>query len=224
MYFNPPWSRNVATNITKLFNDLIRKHFKKGTLMGRLFNKNTVKLSYSCTRNVKSILVAHNKKILAEKEKVRERGEEAPECNCRGGPGACPAGGVCLREEVVYEATVTAPGAESKLYYGSAATSLKTRVNNHKCDFKNRTREHNTTLATHVWKLKDQGLVPDIKYRVVARAKAYSPTARRCGLCVAEKLVIAKGDTRVMLNKRSEISNKCRHRNKFTLTSRLGKG
>ena len=42
--------------------------------MGRLFNKNTVKLSYSCTRNVKSILAAHNKKILAEKEKVRERG------------------------------------------------------------------------------------------------------------------------------------------------------
>ena len=77
------------------------------------------------------------------------------------------------------------------------------------------------TLSTHVWKLKDQGLVPDIKYRVVARAKAYSPTSRRCGLCVAEKLVIAKGDTRVMLNKRSEISNKCRHRNKFTLASRL---
>ena len=51
---------------------------KKGTLMGRLFNKNTVKLSYSCTRNVKSILAAHNKKTLAEKEKVKGRGEEAP--------------------------------------------------------------------------------------------------------------------------------------------------
>ena len=46
--------------------------------MGRLFNKNTVKLSYSCTRNVKSILAAHNKKTLAEKEKVKGRGEEAP--------------------------------------------------------------------------------------------------------------------------------------------------
>ena len=25
LYFNPPWSRNVATNITKLFHGLIRK-------------------------------------------------------------------------------------------------------------------------------------------------------------------------------------------------------
>ena len=87
----------------------------------------------------------------------------------------------------------------------------------HKCDFRNRGRQHSTTLSTHVWSLKDQGLEPDVRYRIVARAKAYSPVTRRCGLCVAEKLAIAKGDPRFMLNKRSEIAGKCRHKNKRPL-------
>ena len=56
--------------------------------MGRLFNKNNLKVSYSCTRNVKSILAAHNKKVLRESEDTRRDGEE--KCNCRGGPGSCP--------------------------------------------------------------------------------------------------------------------------------------
>ena len=219
IYFTPPWSNNVATNISRMFQGLVAKHFKKGTLMGRLFNKNNLKVSYSCTRNVKSILAAHNKKVLRESEK--RRGGEDGKCNCRGGPGNCPAGGVCMTEEVVYEATVTAPGVEEKRYFGSAATSLKLRVNNHKCDFRNRGRQHSTTLSTHVWSLKDQGLEPEVRYRIVARAKAYSPVTRRCGLCVAEKLAIAKGDPRFMLNKRSEIAGKCRHKNKHVLASRL---
>ena len=126
-----------------------------------------------------------------------------------------------MTEEVVYEATVTAPGVEERRYFGSAATSLKLRVNNHKCDFRNRGRQHSTTLSTHVWSLKDQGLEPEVRYRIVARAKAYSPVTRRCGLCVAEKLAIAKGDPRFMLNKRSEIAGKCRHKNKHVLASRL---
>ena len=33
MYFNPPFSPCVQTNITRMFNNLLEKHFKKGTLM-----------------------------------------------------------------------------------------------------------------------------------------------------------------------------------------------
>ena len=154
---------------------------------------------------------------IPEWKEQKRRGGEGEKCNCRGGPGNCPADGVCMTEEVVYEATVTAPGVEERRYFGSAATSLKLRVNNHKCDFRNRGRQHSTTLSTHVWSLKDQGLEPDVRYRIVARARAYSPVTRRCGLCVAEKLAIAKGDPRFMLNKRSEIAGKCRHKNKFLL-------
>ena len=50
-WFNPPYSSQVSTNLTKFFNHLIRKHFKKDTLLGKLFNTNNLKLSYSTTSN-----------------------------------------------------------------------------------------------------------------------------------------------------------------------------
>ena len=41
--------------------------------------------------------------------------------------------------------------------------------------------------------------------------------AKRCNLCLAEKLAILQADQRTLLNKRSEFVSKCRHRNKFKL-------
>ena len=46
IWFNPPCSKNVATNIEKEFFGLIRIHFPKQHPFNRLFNKLTVKLSY----------------------------------------------------------------------------------------------------------------------------------------------------------------------------------
>ena len=62
--FNPPYSKNVATNIGKEFFNLLRIHFPKQHPLHHLFNKNTVKLSYSCTINMDGIIKAHNAKIL----------------------------------------------------------------------------------------------------------------------------------------------------------------
>ena len=56
------------------------------------------------------------------------------------------------------------------------------------------------------------------------KARPYSTTARKCALCTAEKVYIEKGDEAMMLNKKSEISNKCSHRNKHLLDSVLDKG
>ena len=39
-----------------------------------------------------------------------------------------------------------------------------------------------------------------------------------------EKLFIARGDERVMLNKKSEIGNKCRHRNRHLVGAMLDNG
>ena len=46
---------------------------------------------------------------------------------------------------------------------------------------------------------------------------AYTSGAKRCNLCLAEKLAILQADQRTLLNKRSEFVSKCRHRNKFKL-------
>ena len=65
-WYNPPYSKNVETNIGKEFFRLVTLHFPKHHPLHCLFNKNTVKLSYSCMMNMDSIVKAHNKKTLAK--------------------------------------------------------------------------------------------------------------------------------------------------------------
>ena len=45
IWFNPPFSVNVKTNVGKLFMRLIDKHFPSHHKFHKLFNRNNVKLS-----------------------------------------------------------------------------------------------------------------------------------------------------------------------------------
>ena len=49
IWFNPPFSKNVSTNIgcKKFLNGLINKHFPPQNKLHKIFNRNTLKLSYS---------------------------------------------------------------------------------------------------------------------------------------------------------------------------------
>ena len=55
IWYNPPFSLNVKTNVGKLFFKILRNNFPKTNSLSKMFNKNTVKISYSCTRNVHNI-------------------------------------------------------------------------------------------------------------------------------------------------------------------------
>ena len=52
IWFNPPFSQNVKTNIGKLFFKLMRKNFPKNHKFRKMFNLNTLKLSYSLMTNL----------------------------------------------------------------------------------------------------------------------------------------------------------------------------
>ena len=65
LWFNPPFSLNVKTNIGKKFFAILDKHFPKENPLSKLFNRKTVKLSYSCMQSMKSFISGHNKKILS---------------------------------------------------------------------------------------------------------------------------------------------------------------
>ena len=67
--------------------------------------------------------------------------------------------------------------------------------------------------------LKDNGKTHDIKWRVVQKAKAYSNITKRCSPCLEEKARRITADRRSSLNKRSEVISKCRHQNKFMLST-----
>ena len=47
-WFNPLYSQNVKTNIGKTFLNLVKKHFPRDHKLYKIFNRNTLKLSYSC--------------------------------------------------------------------------------------------------------------------------------------------------------------------------------
>ena len=64
LWFNLPHSKLVKTNIGKIFLRLINKHFLPTHKYRKIFNRNTIKISYSCMPNIKSKISTHNYKIL----------------------------------------------------------------------------------------------------------------------------------------------------------------
>ena len=52
----------VSTNVAKAFLKLVTKHFPKSHKLHKLFNRNTVKVSYSCMNNMSKVIKRHNKK------------------------------------------------------------------------------------------------------------------------------------------------------------------
>ena len=64
IWFNPPYSRNAITNVAKSFLNLLDHHFPKSNKLHKIFNRNTVKVSYSYTESISSIISSHNKKLI----------------------------------------------------------------------------------------------------------------------------------------------------------------
>ena len=50
-YYNQPFRNCVKTNIKKEFPKVVSKYFPKSGIYGKIFNKNTIKISYSCMLN-----------------------------------------------------------------------------------------------------------------------------------------------------------------------------
>ena len=215
IWYNPPFDKNVSTNIGKSFLNLIRKHFPKKSRFHKIFNKNTVKVSYSCMPNVKSIISSHNRKILNPTNNLQQE----KTCNCIR-KETCPMEEKCLTENVIYEATITTPEPDNtvKKYIGLCETSFKKRFVNHKKSFNHERYKNSTTLSTEFWRLKDANLNPTITWRIVRTAPSFHLTSKKCQLCLAEKFEIANHtNPEILLNKRSEVIAKCRHERRFKL-------
>ena len=99
IWFNPPHCRSVKTNVGKIFLKLIKKHFLKDNSLNKIFNKNTVKVSYSCMDNISSIIQSHNKNILSPVSNTKYGS------NCRS-KESCPLQNKCLTPKIVYRADV----------------------------------------------------------------------------------------------------------------------
>ena len=211
----PPFSRNVRTNVGEQFLKLIDKNFPKTHPLGKLINRNTVKLSYRCMPNMKQKISNHNLKV--QKEETDRQTDYG--CNCSGVMGPCPMEGHCLVNSVVYRAEVTTQNNRTSTYTGLTSNTFKKRFYGHRHSFKNRNSEHSTTLPSHFWDLKDQNLNYEIKWNIVDRAQAFNPTTKKCRLCIREKHHIIFQPEDASLNDRSELFSTCRHRKKQLLAN-----
>ena len=215
MYFNPPYSLNVKTNIGKQFLQLIDKHFPPQHKCHKLFNRKNLKVSYCCMPNMEKILKGHNSDMLKVKN------PEKRNCNCRIRRN-CPLNGECLTKCVVYTAEVKVD-KDSKIYYGSCNGPFKERFNNHTKSFKNKKYCDETKLSQFIWKMKEKKKKLEISWSILKKCRPYRAGARRCDLCLTEKLAIIQGNEKKMINKRSEIANKCRHYKSFSYSRILEK-
>ena len=219
IWFNPPFCKTVETKVGKIFLELIDRHFHEGHRYRKIFNRNTIKVSYSCVDNMEMIIKKHNGKI------SRNSTEAAAErtCDCRD-VEQCPLEGNCLATNVVYSATVTSSingrNESKKTYIGLTEPPFKKRFTVHKRTFNHRNTPNDTSLSKYVWNLKDMGAAWEIKWEILKRAGGYSKSTKRCGLCLTEKLLICEFKPKEnLINDKPEIVSKCRHQNKHLLGS-----
>ena len=162
-------------------------------------------------QNIKSVTNNHNMKILNHNAEIEES------CNCRN-RNNCPLDGKCLAPNIIYESHITSNqlNYKQKIYIGTAETDLKHRFNDHTKSLNLEHYENETELSKEYWAIKRNHFTPIVTWRIIRKCAPFNTTKRKCYLCLNEKLEMAsyKGDN--LLNKRSELTNKCRHQNKFS--------
>ena len=181
VWYNPPYSKNMATNVGKQLFKLMEKHFPKGHVLEPIINKNTVKLSYSCLPNVENIISKHNKKILNPVF-------QDVQCKCQ--PEECPVGGKCETAGIVYKATILTEQNEIFKYIGLSEKKFKDRKSQHESSFRSRNPNNKTNLSVKIWELEDNNINFELKWEIVQNAKPYHSGHDDCQLCLSEIYII----------------------------------
>ena len=212
---NPPYNANVQTNVGRKFLHIIETCFPPTHPLHKIFNRHTLKLSYSCMPNVKQHIDSHNRHILNQN---RQDTSTTTNCNCRIRTD-CPLDGHCLTSNIVYQATVTRQDTGTDCtYIGLCTTDFKARYRNHKTSFTHIDKQHQTELSKHIWQLKSNNIDHSIKWRIMRKTTPYSNRSKKCNLCLSDKYYIICRPETATLNKRSEINSTCRHARQYLLS------
>ena len=63
IWFNPPWCASVITDVGRKFLNLVDSCFPPSNPLSKIFNRKTVKVSYSTMPNLGRIIASHNAKM-----------------------------------------------------------------------------------------------------------------------------------------------------------------
>ena len=204
--FNTLYTANVKSNVGNVFVTLFSKHFPRHHKYYKPINRNNIKLSYRCIPNINNVIQKYNYKIT--KNPAPSTTET---CNCRRKTD-CSMDDYRLFECLIYKAFITA--TTNNYFYGSCENTFKERYNNHhKCSFRKKSLEKNTELSKYVWKLKKRVVNYLINWDIATKSQNYVCGLRKCDFCTCVKLLIARADLNVFLNKPDDPVLKWRHRN-----------
>ena len=109
IWYNLSLSQNVSTNVAKKFLQLLDKHFPFSNSLHKIFNRNTIKVSYSCTQNSGNIIKSHNKNLISSNTQI------ILPCNFRK-KEQCPLEGKSRANEIVYKCIASPAGFPNKVY------------------------------------------------------------------------------------------------------------
>ena len=112
-----------------------------------------VKVSYSCTKNMKTIIYNHNSQILNKGNTIQDK----QTCNYIQKDN-CPLNGSVLTDNILYQTRITSDKRnyqEKKVYIRLAETTFKKRYSKHRKSFNAEKYKNNTELSTKIWKIKN---------------------------------------------------------------------
>ena len=216
IWFNPPHSVNVKTNVGREFLLLVDKHFPDGHPLHRFLNRNTIKISYRCLPNMGRKIASHNSKVL--RSTVNPTPRPKAKCNCqKSKKHECPVPGECNQDGAIYQATVSTNDGRVESYVG-LARNFKKRYAKHKATLTSRHADGQTTLSNFVWEQTDEGKDPKVSWKFLERnLPDFNPITGNCHLCTREKFQIVLNPSVATLNHRTEIFSCCRHRSTFLI-------
>ena len=131
-WLNLPFNSNVSANIGHKFLRIIDKCSPPYNFLPKIFNRNTMKLSYSNMPNVFSIIASPNKHLptIHEKFKPPDKSPNTRTYNRRI-KESCPLNGRCLQGSIVYQTVVERQdNKDQQTLYRTNRRSVQTAYNN----------------------------------------------------------------------------------------------
>lgn len=140
----------------RTFIRLVHKHFIHILLLRNLFNKNDVKVSYNCTKNLDKYFALHNNVIhntfLNNISRNRSPDNQAYNCrNC----DLCPMNGKCMCKSIIYKASII-HNVQTNSYFG-----LERAFCHHKMTFNDKKYANATGFSKFYWSIKSNDYTPN---------------------------------------------------------------
>ena len=191
IWFNPSYSKQVSTNIPKHFLNLLDQHFLKQHKLYKNFNRNNVKVSYSCTENISSYISSHNEKLL------NSRTGNIKPCKCRK-KDECPLNGECLAQDIVYKCIASTSINPDKTNLEMVEGDFKKRYNNQNNSFRHKRYSKETTLSKYIWEIKKEyNEMPPLIKSIIKSVPSYSNISKKCYYVFTKNLKLLTLKTKI---------------------------